>query len=282
MTPTPNRHASSAASAPASVPSSAASVTQAPAAASPIRLVAWNIRAGGGRRVEGIADQLERWGADIAALSEFRASPPSARLTACLAEAGLEYRLTTADPALPNVNRLLLASRWPLRAIRLRQPPDHGRWLLARVGVERPFALGAMHVPNRSTGLKYPYFDAVVDFVKRWRGGPALLVGDTNSGLIGVDEQAPAFNAREDGWVHALGSAGWTDAYRHRHGDIVGYTWYSPNGGNGFRLDEAFINRALLPRLLEIRHAWGVLDGGVESPRHVLSDHAAVLVTLDA
>lgn len=256
----------------------------------PIRLVAWNIRAGGGRRVDGILDQLARWQADIVALSEFRGSPPSARLADCLAEAGLEHQLTTADPALPNVNRLLVASRWPLRRIRPRHPTARvlwlaagaERWLLTRVEAERPFALSAMHVPNRSSGLKYPYFDAVLDLATRWRYGPALLVGDTNSGLIGVDEQSPAFNAREDGWVRALGAAGWTDAYRHRHGDLEGYTWYSPNRGNGFRLDEAFINRTLLPRLLDIRHAWGVVDGAVEAPRHVLSDHAAVLVTLEA
>jgi len=166
--------------------------------------------------------------------------------------------------------------------VRARHAPDSGRWLLARVEVERPFLLGAMHVPNRASGLKYLYFDAVLDLVRRWRAGPALLVGDTNSGLIGVDEQASAFNAREDGWVRALGAAGWTDAFRHRHGDLEGYTWYSPNRGNGFRLDEAFVNRALLPRLLDVRHAWGILDGATEVPRHVLSDHAAVLVTLEA
>ena len=244
--------------------------------------MAWNIRAGGGRRVEGIAEQLARWDADIVALSEFRGSPPSIRLAACLAGAGLAHQLTTVDFALPNVNRLLTASRWPLRPLRARRAPDSGRWLLARVESERPFALGAMHVPNRISGLKYPYLDAVLTLARRWRHGPALFVGDTNSGLIGVDEQSPAFNAREDGWVRGLGAAGWTDAFRHRHGDHEGYTWYSPNRGNGFRLDEAFINRALLPRLLDFRHAWGVLDGVLEAPRHALSDHAAVIVELEA
>ena len=243
--------------------------------------MAWNIRAGGGRRVDGIADQLARWGADVVTLSEFRGSPPSIRLAACLAESGLVHQVTTADPALPNMNRLLVASRWPLSPLRARRAPDSRRWLLGRVEAAHPFVIGAMHVPNRASGLKYPYLEAVLDLARRWRHGPALFVGDTNSGLIGVDEQSPAFNAREDGWVRALGAAGWTDAYRHRHGDIEGYTWYSPNRGNGFRLDEAFINRALLPRLLEVRHAWGALDGAFEAPRHVLSDHAAVLVTLE-
>ena len=45
-----------------------------------MRVVAWNIRAGGGVRADAIARQLARWQADIVALSEFRATPPSARL----------------------------------------------------------------------------------------------------------------------------------------------------------------------------------------------------------
>ena len=45
-----------------------------------MRVVAWNIRAGGGARADAIARQLARWQADVVALSEFRATPPSARL----------------------------------------------------------------------------------------------------------------------------------------------------------------------------------------------------------
>ena len=47
-----------------------------------MRLVSWNIRAGGGRRVEGIAEQIARWQPDVVALSEFRATPPSLGRTA--------------------------------------------------------------------------------------------------------------------------------------------------------------------------------------------------------
>ena len=43
-----------------------------------MRIVSWNIRAGGGRRIARIADQIARWAPDVVALSEFRATPPSA------------------------------------------------------------------------------------------------------------------------------------------------------------------------------------------------------------
>src|SRR6266704_1967980 len=66
-----------------------------------MRIVAWNIRAGGGQRVGAIGRQLERWAPDVVALSEFRATAPSLAVAATLAEAGLPHQLTTADPARP-------------------------------------------------------------------------------------------------------------------------------------------------------------------------------------
>jgi exonuclease III len=140
--------------------------------------------------------------------------------------------------------------------------------------------LGAMHIPNRVTGFKEGYLDAVLRLAGGWRRGPALLLGDTNSGCIGVDEESPAFNAREDGWMRGLARLGWADAFRNLRGDERAYTWYSPNGGNGFRLDQAFINRRLLPRLHDARYVWGSPAEG-EARRDALSDHAALIVDLN-
>src|SRR4029077_19232757 len=79
-----------------------------------MRIVSWNIRAGGGSRTVAIADQLARWSPDVVALSEFRATPPSVDLSRVLAQRGLTYQLCTAFAGLPRVNALLVASRWPL------------------------------------------------------------------------------------------------------------------------------------------------------------------------
>ena len=246
-----------------------------------MRIVAWNIRAGGGRRAEALAAQLRRWQPDLVALSEFRATPPSATLARAVADFGLCHQLATTDPERLSANRLLIASRWPLRRIRARGPSEPGRWLLAGVDAKRPFALGAMHVPNRVTGRKWPFLDAVLRVAAGWQAGPALLLGDTNSGRPGVDEEVPAFNLREGGWIERLERAGWRDAYRHLHGQRRIYTWYSPNGGNGFRIDQAFLNPRLLPRLEAARYVWGGSRPG--KPRTpALSDHAALMLDFDA
>ena len=244
-----------------------------------MRVVCWNIRAGGGRRIEQIAGQLKRGRPDVVALSEFRATLPSQRLASRLHDIGLVHQRTTADPARTTANCLLLASRWPLRLVPVRgSGPEAGRWLIARVDAPRPLTIGTLHVPNMVSGRKYPFLEAVLRISERWSSGPALFAGDTNSGRIGIDEESAAFTEREEQWIAAMTEAGWPDAFRLLHPRARAYTWYAPNAGNGFRLDQAFVNQRLLPRLREVRYVWGT---AVDAERRdALSDHAAMIVEL--
>jgi exonuclease III len=247
-----------------------------------MRLIAWNIRAGGGRRVEQIARQIERWQPDLITLSEFRATPPSQSLARQLADLGLTHQLSAVNPDKPATNGLLLASRFPLRQLHLPQAPlEPHRWLLAQVLTAQPFGFGAMHIPNFVTGRKAGYHQAVLALVESWSNGPALLMGDTNSGLPDLDEETRVFTALEAGWIRALAAFGWGDAFRRLKGDERIFTWYSPNGGNGFRLDQAFVNRELIGRVTDVWYEWGTIVGEIHR-RDVLSDHAAILLDLDA
>jgi exodeoxyribonuclease III len=243
-----------------------------------MRVVSWNIRAGGGQRAVRIARQLEAWKPDVVALCEFRATPPSFELARALATLGLVHQCTTADPTRPGVNALLVAARWPLRRLRARaEPGEPCRWLLAGVEAPRPIVLGAMHVPNRMTGRKWLFCDAVLAVLERWRRGPALLVGDTNSGRPGIDEESAVFGAKEEAWLATLERRGWLDAFRLVQGEARVYTWYSPNRRNGFRIDHAFVNGALRPRLHDVRYDWG---GEAGTPLDAPSDHAALVLDL--
>jgi exonuclease III len=87
------------------------------------------------------------------------------------------------------------------------------------------------------------------------------------------------FSAREEGWIDALAGCGWLDAFRHLRADARAYTWYSPNGRNGFRIDQAFVNAPLLAHLKDAAYVWG--GATRRGRRDVLSDHAALLVDLD-
>ena len=135
-----------------------------------------------------------------------------------------------------------------------------------------------MHVPNRVGGRKYPFLDAVLTTARRRWATPALLMGDTNSGRIGLDEEVPAFNRIEDGWMRELARGGLDRRLPAPAGRRArAYTWYSPNGGNGFRIDQAFLNRALQPRLRRFRYDWGRRSRLTGRPA---SDHAAMLLDL--
>lgn len=242
------------------------------------RVVSWNIRAGGGVRAEKIAAALARLTPDIIVLSEYRSTPPSQFVARAIYNAGLNHQRDTVDEVRPGQNALLIASRYPMRKVHLRAGPEQpGRWLMMRL--TSGLSIGGMHIPNQHTGRKAPFHDALVDLARRWRGGPALFAGDTNSGCIHLDEERPVFTRRTHNWFESMSAAGWKDGFRQLYPQRREFTWYS-HRGNGFRLDQAFLNRALSGGLLDVRHSW-LKDPDRPQRRDGLSDHAALIVDLD-
>ena len=125
---------------------------------------------------------------------------------------------------------------------------------MARIDAPLPISLAAMHIPNQHTGRK-PYFhQSVLNVARTWRSRPAVMIGDTNSGRIGLDETNSVFNAATDQWFCDLEALKWIDSFRHAKGNEREYTWFSPNKGNGFRLDQGFVNGILTPHLRNVRH----------------------------
>lgn len=259
-----------------------------------MRLLFWNIRAGGGQRIEGIMEQIQAWSPEIVALAEFRGTAPSQLLAAQLKQLGWTHQIDTTLTDNRAANALLLASHFPLTPIdHPTAPSEPARWLLATVqlscgapqttpvhGQLSAVTLGIMHIPNYVTGRKYPYHEAVLATIDSWKYGPGLLVGDTNTGKRLLDEEVPCFNRREHAWMEAIEGRGWCDGFRHFHGETRVYTWYSPNGQNGFRLDEAFANPALIPHMKAARYEWGH-NPSVPERRDGLSDHAALIVDFE-
>jgi exonuclease III len=121
---------------------------------------------------------------------------------------------------------------------------------------------------------------AVVEVARAWRGRHAVVIGDTNSGRPVLDEETPVFGPRYSAWFDALESLGWRDAFRHAHPDGREFTWYSPNGRNGFRLDQAFVSRRLRTHVSAVRHSWARTGASAER-LDAVSDHAALILDLD-
>lgn len=247
------------------------------------RIVSWNIRAGGGKRASGILQQLLAWRPNVIGLSEFRGTPSSQWLAAQLAEAGFGYQLTCINANALAKNALLLASQYPLQTVSLpRMPRIRERWLLARIETQPRLVLGLMHIPNHDAPkLKYPFMNSVLRLTAAWNEGPGLMIGDTNCGKRGIDEEtvSATFYKREHEWMEGMEKRGWVDAFRHLRGEQREYTWYS-HRNNGFRLDHAFCNPQIAPALAQVQHAWGS-DPDKPDRRDALSDHAALIVDLE-
>ena len=141
-----------------------------------MRIVSWNIRAGGGVRAERIAKQLERWRPSVVVLCEFRGTPPSQAIASRLSRFGLVHQRSAVARDARAKNALLVASQWPLRRFTVPAPPDEPcRWLSVRVDAPEPFSLGAVHVPNRDSGRKYVYHEAALSVAARWKRRPRRM-----------------------------------------------------------------------------------------------------------
>lgn len=229
-------------------------------------------------RWRSIVDYLLAELPDVIALSEFRGTDASLCIAEALMANGYKYQRTTVDRSNPVLNSLLVASLHPLRRLHLSAAPAvPARWLAVNVYAAQPICIMAVHVPNRHTGAKYPFLDALDAITRRWRGLPAVIAGDTNSGRIRLDEENPAFNRIEDRWITAMDDRGWRDAFRVLRPQAREYTWYSPNRGNGFRLDQMFVHPDLVAEIESFSHQW--VDA-TDKRRDVVSDHAALLLTL--
>ena len=71
-----------------------------------MRLISWNIRAGGGVRVEAILDQLTRWDADVIGLSILSGAHNhiAPKLMSLLHEQGLDDVLVLIGGIIPDVD----------------------------------------------------------------------------------------------------------------------------------------------------------------------------------
>ena len=242
-----------------------------------MRLVSWNICHGGGKRAPQIIRQLAEWNPNVVGLSEFRGLNPVRILHPPSGKWG--FSINSRPP--PRLGRTgtgcVLASRHPLELTSSTVLPHLGRWIRVKLLEPIPLSLVLVYVPNRSSGIKYDFHRAVVDELGKFAGGPGLAMGDTNTGMPGLDEEVPFFNKLEGQWFNQLADAGWTDLWRRRNPQERVYSWHASNGGAGFRLDQVFGTDMVHQYVQNVRYDWGTPSvGKLRGP----SDHAAIIIDL--
>src|SRR5205823_2485580 len=177
-----------------------------------LRLLAWNIRQGGGTRLAAIGDALAGHDADILVISEYRGGDSANRLGGALA--GLGYRhATTLVPPLGK-NGVLIAARHPFR--------EHGPvsdavpepYRMVRVEFEGLLLCG-IYMPNLLR--KVPYWEALVGRLAGDADGNALAIGDFNTCRAYVDEPG-AIDATAH-FIDKVEATGFCDLWRRRYPD---------------------------------------------------------------
>jgi exodeoxyribonuclease-3 len=232
-----------------------------------LRISTWNIRGGGGQRLSAIADRLRADDADFGVITEYRTRPG-----ALLKEHLTDRHFEETNPPL-NQNGILAYSKSPLSFSKThgRSMPISGhRWLTVRLAEPDILALG-IHIPNQNEKWnKDDFWKRVCAFAQKQRHSRAMILGDFNTGLDADTENEKFLHSAQ---FQRLLNLGWVDCYRAIHGDRREYTWYSPNGNNGYRLDHIFLSSSLAPRLRDAQ-----FDHEVRTLK--LSDHSRLTVDL--
>ena len=232
-----------------------------------MRLLAWNIRQGGGTRLSGIMSAIARHDADVLVLSEYRGGDSAERLRAALQVSGYRYVSKLVPP--PQRTGVLIAARrrFVERGAVCQRVAEPWRLVDVDLGVLR---ITGVYMPNLKA--KVPYWQTLVDAFTARAEGDALAIGDFNTCRAYVDEPG-AIDATAY-FMDSMHAIGFRDLWRHRYPDGREYSWYS-HRGNGFRIDHAFLSPSLAERAGVIRYSHEERLAG-------LSDHSVLLLDLPA
>lgn len=220
-----------------------------------------NLRQGGGSRIPQLSAYLLAQKADLLCLTEFRHGPRGDRFIRGLGEAGY-HCIHTPSPT----HGVLLAVRNSLSFEQLPIPASlRQRACFAEVAGIR---IAGIYFPQKAA--KRAVFDDLGQATAAWLGGPALLLGDFNTGKHLLDETGKTFHCVDS--FEALLDRGWLDVFRRLHPDRREYSWFS-QVGNGFRIDHAFGSPAVVNRVTQADYD--------HAPRlQRWSDHAALRLQL--
>jgi len=218
-----------------------------------LRIVSYNIRFGGGRRVPLLAATLASLQPDLVLLQE--ATNPVA-IERLARDAGFGHVLQQTGWSVAALSREAPASHaWhrPPRGRGFLEVEPAGGHGLRFLDVHLPAGLSL-----RGERARLRHVDALLEVMGGATGPSTSLLGDLNSVAPGDEPRVAAMPfwlrllLRFDGGIRTdvlrrLLDAGWVDAYRHLHPRDAGFTL--PPGAPSIRLDYLLVPEALVGRV---------------------------------
>jgi exodeoxyribonuclease III len=255
-----------------------------------MKILAWNLRHGGGsRRMPEITLSVLEHRADVVVLTEWR-KHTGGQICGVLADHGLRYQRDTNPGKMSN--GVLVASRHPVEvegeggegevfmgvgaAGTAGGLAAHGKARKKRLLEAHIPALGVtvigVHVPPDGPGTgREAVFQATVAAARRRKSEACLVIGDLNVGRHYLDEEGATFTCTR--LLGELSAAGFVDAWRALNPKEREYSWFS-HEGKGFRIDHALVSMSLAGG---VKACW---YSHSERERD-LSDHSLMALSVD-
>jgi exodeoxyribonuclease III len=174
------------------------------------------------------------------------------------------------------------------------EPLAEARMISAECGGVR---VVCVYAPNGRV-VDSPFYEAKLvwfDRLVRWlnesvdTNTPAVLGGDLNVAPEDVDVWDPRachggthVSAREREAVARLYGSGFVDAYRLCHPEPGRYTWWDYRAGNFHKNFGMRIDHLLVSTPLKLRVVWAEIDREARKGKPLPSDHAPLVVDIDA
>lgn len=226
-----------------------------------LKLLSWNIQAGGGTRSRSIVNAVGKEKAAIVILSEYRNNDAGVRLRDLLLKAG--YRHQAVTQARSNDNSVIIASIMPFSAeLHAGSDPSYGHNIIS--AHFDAFSIMGVYLPHKKKHVLFPAIKKIVSSADR----PYIIAGDYNSGFNYIDQLGKSFWYTDE--LASWAEAGYEDAFRLVNQDAKEYSWYS-HQGNGFRYDHTYIHESLKPILKDCYYLHKVRADK-------LSDHSAMIL----
>ncbi len=245
-----------------------------------VGVLTWNVQHASAARAARQADWLAtRAEADIVVLTEVAGGAAGQRLAGALAHHGYTTRLPDGDGS---DYRVLIATRvGHLASVDDVSSPYRPHRLAAaaiilpggsRLGVVGLYVPSRGHRERRNVA-KRAFQDSVTTLLPTWTsafgpGVPVIVAGDLNVVEPGHQPHHAVFGTWEYDFYRAFGTAGYPDAFRHRHPDMADHSWYG-RAGRGYRIDHLFSTGMPVEAITDCRYLHHPHTSG-------LSDHAVL------
>ena len=199
-----------------------------------IKIISWNIRQGGGSRINKIIKAIHHHNPQILTLNEYRNNVSGVKLRTELLQLGYRYQFVTN--AKTDANSVIVASKIAGES-RLYPNSDSEYADNIICASFDAFDIYGVYFPHKK---KHRLFDFLQEHLPAQKS--SIIAGDYNSGINGLDQKGKSFWYEDE--LKALNKIGYIDAFRLKHGYVEEYSWYS-HQGNGYRYDHTYIHEDL-------------------------------------